>query len=219
MEKISRRSALAMTGAAALGSTAAHAMTTSELDALIEAHQHAEARWIAALDAEGEWDDAMGGMAPKVSVPLTIGGEQSVSVHYSLEKASTDLRDAIAKRYQTEAQRIPAALRSVSPDLSEQVIAALRKAQANDLRTLRRMIREESARWEASGYAAMTREYEAANDAEDEALHAILAYRCTSLSELAKKVRYVLKVNKDCQMDNVHVDVLLSSMLDEEVMS
>lgn len=220
MKKISRRSTFAIAGAAIpamVAGSVVEAAPSSELDALIEAHKQAEARFLAAVELESEWEGKQ--ETPEIHVALSIGGAQSVHVHHTLQKATADLRNSIATQYRVESQHTSATLQSVSPDLSDQVKAALRKAQANDLRKMRRAIREQQQRWEASGYAAFKREYEGSSDAERDTLNAVLAYRCTTMVEVAKKASYISKALQGCIFDHDQVELLLDSMLDEEAAS
>ncbi|MGC4023902.1 MAG: hypothetical protein QM744_01230 [Mesorhizobium sp.] len=106
-------------------------------------------------------------------VPLSIGGGQSVHAHHSLWQAQCDLHKDIAGRYKGETNRALAMLERVSPDLAKQVTATLRKAQAADLRAMRRIIREEAEHQETSGVASVVREYHDASEAEHEALNAL----------------------------------------------
>ena len=80
---------------------------------------------------------------------------------------------------------------------------------------MRRLIREEQQRREAIGYAACIREWEASNDAENDALEAVLAYRCTTSEELAAKAAYASEQLKHCMWQEWQTDALLSSMLPE----
>jgi hypothetical protein len=82
---------------------------------------------------------------------LSIGGGQSRTLRYGeLDQVEADLRDDIKRRYAEQQQKL-AALAKVAPDLGMQSTAALRKAEQTDLRTLKRLIKEERARRTAVG--------------------------------------------------------------------
>lgn len=219
MEKVSRRKALVLTAGipAGLAGSASFAASASELDFLIEAHKRADIRWLAAADAEEELDRSL--KRPEIFVPLSIGGGQSLHAHSSLYQAQRDLQKEIAARYKVETTRALAMLERVSPELGKQAAAALRKAQATDLRTLRRIIREEADRQEASGVASVIREYHEASEAERETLDAVLAYRCTTIPDLSKKASYIRQTLQGCSLDEEQDELLLTSMLEEGVVS
>lgn len=214
MNKVSRRTAIAVAAAipAALTGNIAEA-ASSELDALIEAHKQAFARWMAAIDAEEEIDSKL--KRPEIYVALSIGGGQSVQAYHSLWQAQTDLHKEIAGRYKGETTRALSMLERVSPDLAKQATTTLRKALANDLRAMRRLIREEAERQEASGVAAVLRENRESSDAERDTLNAILAYHCTTMAELSKKAAYISTTLQGCSLDEEQDELLLASMMDE----
>jgi len=213
MEKVSRRTAIALTAGipAALAGAASVAASATELDLLIEAHKLANIRWLAAADAEEELDRKL--KRPEIYVPLSIGGGQSVHAHHSLRQAQCDLHKDIADRYKRETCRALGMLERVSPELGKQATAALRKAQATDLKAMRRLIREEAERQEASGVAAVVREYREASDAEHEALNAVMSFRCASLDELSKKAAYISNTLSGCYLDGEQAELLLASMM------
>ncbi|MER9859121.1 MULTISPECIES: hypothetical protein [unclassified Mesorhizobium] len=108
---------------------------------------------------------------------MSIGGGQSRSRRYSeLESIEADLRDDVKRRYAEQQQNLTT-LAKVAPDLGKQSTVALRKAEQADLRTLKRLIKEERARRSAVGLEQAINERNEASDAERYALNAVCAYR------------------------------------------
>jgi len=122
---------------------------------------------------------------------LSIGGGQSRTLRYGeLDQVEADLRDDIKRRYAEQQQKL-AALAKVAPDLGMQSTAALRKAEQTDLRTLKRLIKEERARRTAVGLEQAINERNEASDAERYALNAVCAYRCTTMEEHRVKAEFL----------------------------
>ena len=211
MATLSRRTALALTGAGLAAALSTTAATSSELDRLFEVHRRALQRFEAALDAENEFDqhDAE---RRELFVPLAIG--HTVSLHASryLRETVNGFRTFIGAQYR-DAFKAASVMERLSPDLGKQATERLRKAQAHDLRTMRRVIREEQQRREAIGYAACIREWYAACDAEKDALESVLAYRCTTFEQLSVKVAYDKKALDGCHWETWQTDAFIGSML------
>ncbi|MER9859117.1 MULTISPECIES: hypothetical protein [unclassified Mesorhizobium] len=148
-----------------------------ELKGLIEAKHAAYARFISAIDVATDLEEAYLPKTAELYVPLSIGGGQSRSLRYSeLESIEADLRDDIKRRYAEQQQKLTT-LAKVAPDLGKQSTVALRKAEQADLRTLKRLIKEERARRIAVGLEQAINERNEASDAERYALNAVCAYR------------------------------------------
>jgi hypothetical protein len=197
MPKITRRAALAATAVAittgASGFPAKAAPVSAELLALIEAKHAAYARFIEAIDRATPLEDAHLSKTAELFIPLSIGGGHSRSLRYSeLDRIADDLRDEIKRRYCEQEQKLTA-LRKVAPDLAKQSTGALRKAEQFDLRTLKRLIKEERARRIAVGLEQAIEERNEASDAEREALNAVCAYRCATMEECRVKAAFLLE--------------------------
>lgn len=216
LPKMNRRNALAATGASVVAAFTAPPLHAEPADHptlrhLIDAHREAYARFGAAID---RLDDARPRNRPEVYVPLTGGHGVSAHVSEDVQDTVTFLRQEIGRYYVRGRSAVAQALHRVSPDLATQATAALRKAEADDLRTMRRAIGEERARREASGYAAVVRERDEASKAEDAALDAILSYRCATVAEIAERANYLAHVFSASSANEDQVDLLLSSMRD-----
>ncbi|MCA0000985.1 MULTISPECIES: hypothetical protein [unclassified Mesorhizobium] len=224
MPNLNRRTALAATAAlivTAAGSAPAQASPVSaELLALI-ANKHTQyARFIAAIDLTTELEDAYLPKTAELYVPLSIGGGQSRTLRYGdLEEVEADLRVEIQRRYAEQRQKL-VALAKVAPDLGKQSVAALRKAEQADLRTLKRLIKGERARRSAVGLEQAINERNEASDAERYALNAVCAYRCTTMEEHRVKAEFLLEfaTGKFGDLQPEDVDALLWSFLPEEAL-
>ncbi|TPL49295.1 hypothetical protein FJ937_17410 [Mesorhizobium sp. B2-4-4] len=191
-----------------------------ELEGLIEAKHAAYARFIAALDVAEELEDAYLPKTAELYVPLSIGGGQSRTLRYGdLEEVEADLRVEVKRRYAEQRQKL-VALAKVAPDLGKQSTAALRKAEQADLRTLKRLIKDERARRSAVGLEQAINERNEASDAERYALNAVCAYRCTTMEEHRVKAEFLLEfaTGKFGDLQPEDVDALLWSFLPEEAL-
>lgn len=222
--QISRRSVLAgaavAIGAASTAAPAKAAPVSAELLALFEDKHRQYARFEAAIDVATELEEAYQPKAAELYVPLSIGGGQSRSLGYSeLERVEADLCDDIKRRYAEQQQKL-AVLAKVSPDLGKQSTAALRKAEKADLRTLRRLVKEERARRSAVGLEQAIHERNEASDAERYALNAVCAYRCTSMEEHRAKAEFLkdFATGKYGDLQPEDIDALLWSFLPEEAL-
>jgi hypothetical protein len=88
-------------------------------------------------------------------------------------------------------------LSRVAPDLAEQVRAVMDANEAENMALLDRMFAE--ARQEAFGLAAAERDYEATNDAEEEAAIAVCAYRCRTPEEAQIKAEDTFRPGRRCR--------------------
>ena len=151
---------------------------------------------------------------------MSIGGGQSRTLRYGeLDQVEADLRDDIKRRYAEQQQKL-AALAKVAPDLGKQSTAALRKAEQTDLRTLKRLIKEERARRTAVGLEQAINERNDASDAERYALNAVCAYRCTTMEEHRVKAEFLkdFATGKYGDLQPEDVDALLWSFLPVEAL-
>ncbi|MES0198573.1 hypothetical protein [Mesorhizobium sp. M0011] len=108
----------------------------------------------------------------------------------------------------------------MAPDLGKQSTVALRKAEQADLRTLKRLIKEERARRSAVGLEQAINERNEASDAERYALNAVCAYRCTTMEEHRTKAEFLKEfaTGKYGDLQPEDVDALLWSFLPEEAL-
>lgn len=231
MPTLNRRTALAVTSAGlvsaitVLSSPAkakpANAPSVSdELLALIEAKHAQYARFIAAIDRATELEDAYLPKTAELYVPLSIGGGQSRSLRFSeLKRVEADLRDDIKRRYREQEQKL-GSLGKIAPDLAKQSTAALRKAEQTDLRTLKRLVKEERARRLAAGLEQAIEERNEASDAERDALNAVCAFRCTTMEEHRVKAAFLLEfaTGKYGDLQSEDIDALLWSFLPVEAL-
>lgn len=213
---ITRRNALALTGA---GLTAALVVSTasaasSELETLIEAHRKAWDRFNAALDAENAFD-RQDADRRDLSIRTSLGFDITVCADRDLSRTTSEFHHQIAGRYRGEMQRSMNMLKRAAPVIGMEANEALRKAQARDLRAMRQLIRDEHERREAIGYAACIREWQDACDAENDAMEALLLYRCRTPEELARKAAYAGEALKHCVWQEWQTDALLASMMTE----
>ncbi|MER8745861.1 hypothetical protein NKH54_22660 [Mesorhizobium sp. M1004] len=214
--------ALAVAGAnqgAGAGGTQASGVSP-ELQGLIEAKHAAYARFIAAIDVATELEDAYLPKTAELFIPLSIGGGQSRTLRYGdLDEVEADLRDEIKRRYAEQQQKL-AALAKVAPDLGKQSTTALRKAEQTDLRTLKRLIKEERARRSAVGLEQAINERNEACDAERYSLNAVCAYRCTTMEEHRVKSQFLMEfaTGKYGDLQSEDIDALLWSFLPVEAL-
>ncbi|MBZ9693571.1 MULTISPECIES: hypothetical protein [unclassified Mesorhizobium] len=157
------------------------------LTSLMAAKDAAYARFDAAIDRHNEMEEAYFAVNRKeLLVPLQIGGAQSLYVTaHDLEECSSDCQIAISKRY--------ANARSFMTGL-EVACAALHKAEKADLRSVKKIVKEEHARRVAFGFEQAVVELDASSAADMHALTDVCAYRCTSLEECCTKAEYLLTV-------------------------
>ncbi|ADV12917.1 hypothetical protein Mesci_3800 [Mesorhizobium ciceri biovar biserrulae WSM1271] len=191
-----------------------------ELEGLIEAKHAAYARFIAAIDVATDLEEAHLPKTAELFVPLSIGGGQSRSLRYSeLESIEADLSDDIKRRYAEQQQKL-AALAKVAPDLGKQSSAALRKAEQADLRTLKKLIKEERARRSDVGLEQAINERNEASDAERYALNAVCTYRCTTMEEHRVRAKFLMEfaTGKYGDLQTEDIDALLWSFLPEEAL-
>ncbi|UVK55089.1 hypothetical protein DBIPINDM_001579 [Mesorhizobium sp. AR02] len=230
MPTLNRRTALAVTSAGFVSaitvlSTPAKAVpveatpVSTELLALIDAKHAAYARFEEAIERATPLEEEYLPKTAELYVPLSIGGGQSHSLRYSeLERVEDDLRDDIKRRYREQAQKL-IALHKVAPDLGKQSAAALRKAEQADLRTLKRIVKQERARRSAVGLEQAINERNEASDAERSALNAVCAYRCTTMEEHRVKAEFLKEfaTGKYGDLQPEDVDALLWSFLPSDV--
>ncbi|RWN47386.1 MAG: hypothetical protein EOS03_13660 [Mesorhizobium sp.] len=212
--------AIAVADQDARAGDASASCVSRELKGLIEAKHAAYARFIAAIDVATDLEEAHLPKSAELFVPLSIGGGQSRSLRYSeLESIEADLSDDIKRRYAEQQQKL-AALAKVAPDLGKQSSAALRKAEQADLRTLKRLIKEERARRSAVGLEQAINERNESCDAERSAINAVCAYRCTSMEEHRIKAEFLkdFATGKYGDLQSEDVDALLWSFLPEEAL-
>ncbi|MER9398374.1 hypothetical protein NKI46_09585 [Mesorhizobium sp. M0615] len=100
--------------------------------------------------------------------------------------------DDVKSRYAEQQQKLMA-LAKVAPDLGKQSAVALRKAERADLRTLKRLIKEERARRSAVGLEQAINERNEASDAERSALNAVCAYRCTTMEAHRVRAEFLME--------------------------
>lgn len=213
---MTRRTALATTGAAlaaALSGVAASAAApaASSLAGKIAAHRAAYAAFSASLDRIEEFEGT-GDYRRELFVPLRIGGGISHITDDELIGAASRLRDGIADAY-ARAYR-PGALERLAPAAMAQANAAFRSAHAEDIRTMRDILRRERERREASGYSDAIRRRDAARDAEAETLIAVASHRCSALAEVAMLGAYLREVAEftGCCLPTEVQDALLTSL-------
>ncbi|WP_164757791.1 hypothetical protein [Mesorhizobium sp. M7D.F.Ca.US.004.01.2.1] len=212
--------AIAVASQEARAGDASAPSVSRELQGLIEAKHAAYARFISAIDVATDLEEAYLPKTAELYVPLSIGGGQSRSLRYSeLESVEANLSDDIKRRYAEQQQKL-AALAKVAPDLSKQSTAALRKAEQADLRTLKRLIKEERARRSAVGLEQAINERNEASDAERYALNAVCAYRCTTMEEHRVKAEFLKEfaTGKYGDLQTEDIDALLWSFLPEEAL-
>lgn len=204
---------------ASAGGTSA-ACVSRELEGLIEAKHAAYARFEEAIDRATLLEDEHLPKGKELFVPLSIGGGQSHSLHYStLERVEESLRDDIKRRYAEQQQKLTA-LAKVAPDLGKQASAALRKGEQTDLRTLKRLIKEERARRSAVGLEQALEERDAASDAERSSINAVCSYRCASMEEHRIKAEFLMEfcTGKYGDLQAEDIDALLWSFLPAEAL-
>ncbi len=209
--------AIAVASEEARGGTSASSVSR-ELEGLIDAKHAAYERFEAAIGRAGPLEEEHLPKGRELFVPLSIGGGQSRSLRYSeLEVVEADLRDDIKRRYAEQRQKL-VALSKVAPDLGRQSTAALRKAEQADLRTLKRLIKDERARRSAVGLEQAINERNEASDAERSALNAVCSYRCTSMEEHRVKAQFLkdFATGKYGDLQSEDIDALLWSFLPEE---
>ncbi|RUZ76928.1 hypothetical protein EN943_15580 [Mesorhizobium sp. M7A.F.Ca.US.006.01.1.1] len=212
--------AITVAGQEARAGDASAPGVSRELEGLIEAKHAAYARFIAAIDVATDLEDAYLPKTAELYVPLSIGGGQSRSLRYSeLESVGADLSDDIKRRYAEQQQKL-ATLAKVAPDLGKQSTAALRKAEQADLRTLKRLIKEERARRSAVGLEQAINERNEASDAERYALNAVCSYRCTSMEEHRVRAEFLMEfaTGKYGDLQTEDIDALLWSFLPVEAL-
>lgn len=191
-----------------------------ELEGLIAAKHAAYARFIAAIDLVTDLESAHLSKSAELFVPLSIGGGQSRTLRYGdLDDVEADLREEIKRRYAEQRPKL-AALAKVAPDLGDQATAVLRKAEQTDLRTLKRLIKEERARRSAVGLEQAIKERDEASDAERYALNAVCAYRCANMEEHRVKAEFLkdFATGKYGDLQPEDVDALLWSFLPVEAL-
>ncbi|AZO11198.1 hypothetical protein EJ074_20475 [Mesorhizobium sp. M3A.F.Ca.ET.080.04.2.1] len=188
------------------------------LGALIAAKDAALARFNKAMDRNDEMESGyFATNRRELLVPLSIGGAQSLYVTaHDLEECSIACQIEICKRYD-EARSRMSGLTSAAPEVAEQAVAALRKAEKADLRKVQKMIREEHAKRVAFGYGQALVELGEASQADIDALTAVFAYRCGSLEECRTKAEYLLTVTDGRFTEMLQHDsvALLQSFLPE----
>ncbi|MGX5805340.1 hypothetical protein ACWGS9_29500 [Bradyrhizobium sp. Arg314] len=132
--------------------------------------------------------------ARELLVPLSIGGAQSLYVTaHDLEECVVDCQTEISKRYE-KAKRRMSGLTTAAPEIAEQALTALRKAEKADLRKAKKMVKEEYSRRTAFGYQQALDEVAEASKGDIDALTALCAYRCKTLEECRIKAEYLLSV-------------------------
>jgi len=191
-----------------------------ELEGLIAAKHAAYARFITAIDLATDLEGAYLPKNAELFVPLSIGGGQSRTLRYGdLDDVEADLREEIRRRYAEQRPKL-AALAKVAPDLGYQATAALRKAEQTDLRTLKRLIKEERARRSAVGLEQAIKERDDASDAERYALNAVCAYRCVNMEEHRVKAEFLkdFATGKYGDLQPEDLDALLWSSLPVEAL-
>lgn len=195
MPQINRRAAMLGAGAtmaALAASTRPAPAVASPLVDLIENHKRAHAAYDAALCVEGDLDQAYSDAFPEKEkvVPLTIGGGVSLYVDSDYQHVD-DCRSAIAKAYKAKEAALPSLVGSLGIASADDVTRRLRKAQADDLRAMRRIIAEDTAQREAFGLLPAVRARDAASDAETEAAAALLAHPCLTVEEIRLRAEYI----------------------------
>ncbi len=162
---------------------------------MIAAKDAAYARFDVAIDRDWGTEKAYFAEHPKeLLVPLSIGGAQSLYVTaHDLEECVADCQAEISKRYD-EAKRKMSGLSAAAPEIAEQALTALHKAEKADLRKAKKMGREERSRRAAFGYEQALIEVDEASQGDIDALTAVCAYRCKTLEECRIKAEYLLTV-------------------------
>jgi hypothetical protein len=207
---VSRRAMLPI-AAAALASAAvipAVAAQSSELASLIEAHRTALAAFNEICGREDEMSDAYmeAQRRNEIIVPCLLGGG------FSLSLGEERLRKHIQQRYEHQRANLKELAR-VDSAASEKLLAKLRDKEAENLALVDRALEEEEARKEAFGYAAVRREYDALNEAEEVTLTAVCAYVPRTAEEGRTKAAYLKhRHDRTDGLQPYHVEALLQSI-------
>ncbi|BCG91439.1 hypothetical protein MesoLj131a_03030 [Mesorhizobium sp. 131-2-1] len=234
-QHVDRRALLASSTAAAAAVAAvvtatqdARAKDTSvspELERLIAAKGKAYSDFDCALAKTSEFEEAYFAKNKKeLVVDLSIGGAQSFNVsahfaHFDVFDHYRDVRADIIRRYEEQHRKL-AAIAKIAPATAAEATAALRKAEANDTRVLRQVLRDEVDRRKAFGLWQVEEAQEAASQADLDTFTAICAYRCRTFADITRKAEvlahYTGQMFAEIQAEDFQV--LLASMMpaDEE---
>lgn len=215
LPKITRRKALALTGA--LATTAAAATVASSVSApaagagrlmdLIEAHKAAHLAFLVAIDHEQAMEQAYFETHPKeILVPLAIGGAQTLHVQFDLDEYADSCRKEIVARYDQERKRL-SSLRHLAPEVAVQAEERLTAGLEADLKTLSRIVRAERKQRKAFGYEQACQKRDDASNAEMDAAEALLAYPCRSAAEGKTRLDYIMAEGKG-QLGRIVYDML-----------
>ncbi|MGI8724690.1 MAG: hypothetical protein ACR2J1_04910 [Methyloceanibacter sp.] len=185
---------------------------SSELNQLIKAHRTAYRAFCRAIDREQKMEEDYKKVRDNtILVPCFLTGDA-----FELQLGYEFCGERLEASYTRQRKQLENLTRVFPPDLVEQSLAVIDAKQKENFDVLDRMFAEEDARREAFGLAPAKRDWEATNDAEQEAALAICAYNCRSFEEAAVKARYLATAPglRDGLLDE-HVDALLQSFFVE----
>lgn len=207
--KLSRRSlltgaaaalpVLAVTPAAAMASEACEVGT--DLLALVEAHQTAEATYYATHEAYLSAEEALGRphlgngeLVPIAMLPEGCSNPGLVELHYcaDLLENSEALRATIIKNHESLLNRHCSPwLRKLAPEAAASTEAALKASRCKALRNLSKVTREMAASPKMTRFLEADAAWLASIDPELEARMDLLVYRPRTASEAALKASYI----------------------------
>lgn len=191
----SRRAALALIAATPV----AGLPTVSggdDLAGLVEAHKAAYAAWEAALSRLGAAEEAYLAKREPFKIPVSTG-------HVLEENAfscKADCREQVSGFYAAAAVALRT-MKRLAPEIAEQYAAALKLAERDNLDLVDRIFAEEEARRDAFGLTAARDVESAAEDAEETALMALLAYPAKSFEEAKRKASYLSTTRYSDRLD------------------
>lgn len=154
-----------------------------------------------AIDDFDSADAAYFGFGPdarkgrEIVIPLSMGGDVSLFPEMDMDTARDDalkLAERVFNQLHDAAERTA----NVAPDLHRDTLAAIGEAWARDRQAIDDAISAELAKQEAAGMRSVKERYDAANDAEIEALSTLCALPCLSPFDAAAKGAYLAKFVK-----------------------
>lgn len=182
-----RRTALAVfaaTASAGLPATAAY----DELERSVAAHKEASGRWSRLLDRLEDISDRYDAQRVQIVIELSLG--QSIKT-FADPREVCEIRDIASEIYERARQSV-AVMRRIAPDVADDYLAALDAAERDDLASIGSIFADEKIRREQFGLGAIEREEQAAMQAEDAAMMALLSYEARTIEEARRKAKYIL---------------------------
>jgi hypothetical protein len=175
---------------------------------VIEAHRAAFDAFNDVCGRQDEMSTAYGKAhsGKEIIVPCLLGGG------YDLSLGEDDIRKQIARRYERQRENLKELAR-VDSKAADKLLAKLADKEAENLALVNLSLREEEERQEAFGYAAVLREYEALNDAEEAGLTAVCAYVPRTREEGRTKAAYLKHMHDRTDgLQEWHIEALLQSI-------